>query len=80
MDPATGVTDAPDSWVERWFQHMYPFNLTGQPAVTIPVGLTADGLPNGLQVIGPRLADGVTLGFAAAAERRTGWDGPPPAI
>jgi len=80
VDPATGVTDAPDSWVERWFQHMYPFNLTGQPAVTIPVGLTADGLPNGLQVIGPRLADGVTLGFAAAAERRTGWDEAPPAI
>lgn len=80
VDPATGVTDKPDSWVERWFQHMYPFNLTGQPAVTIPVGLTADGLPNGLQVVGPRLADGVTLGFAAAAERRTGWDGAQPEL
>lgn len=74
VDPATGVTDKPDSWVERWFQHMYPFNLTGQPAVTIPTGLTADGLPVGLQVVGPRLADGVTLGFAAAAEQRTSWD------
>lgn len=80
VDPATGVTDKPDSWVERWFQHMYPFNLTGQPAVTIPVGLTADGLPNGLQVVGPRLADGVTLGFAAAAESRTGWNGARPEL
>ena len=80
VDSATGVTDAPDSWVERWFQHMYPFNMTGQPAVTIPAGLTADGLPIGLQVVGPRLADGATLGFAAAAERRTGWDATPPSI
>ena len=80
VDPATGVTDEPDSWVERWFQHMYPFNLTGQPAVSIPAGLTADGLPVGLQVVGPRLADGQTLGFAAAAERRTGWDATPPSI
>ena len=74
VDPATGVTDEPDAWVERWFQHMYPFNLTGQPAVSIPAGRTADGLPVGLQIVGPRLADGLTLGFAAAAERRTGWD------
>ncbi|MCY3956978.1 MAG: amidase family protein [Chloroflexi bacterium] len=80
VDPATGVTDKPDSWVERWFQHMYPFNLTGQPAVTIPAGLTAEGLPIGLQVVGPRLDDGVTLGFAAAAERRTGWDGAQPTL
>jgi aspartyl-tRNA(Asn)/glutamyl-tRNA(Gln) amidotransferase subunit A len=80
VDPETGVTDAPDSWVERWFQHMYPFNMTGQPAVSIPAGLTADGLPIGLQVVGPRLADGVTLGFAAAAEERTGWDRAQPSI
>ncbi len=80
VDPGTGVTDAPDSWVERWFQHMYPFNMTGQPAVSIPAGLTAEGLPIGLQVVGPRLADGVTLGFAAAAEQRTGWDAAQPSI
>ena len=78
VDPATGVTDEPDAWVERWFQHMYPFNLTGQPAVSVPAGLTSDGLPVGLQVVGPRLADGLTLGFAAAAERRSGWDGSRP--
>lgn len=80
VDPGTGVTDAPDSWVERWFQHMYPFNMTGQPAVSIPAGLTAEGLPIGLQVVGPRLADGLTLGFAAAAEQRTGWDAAQPSI
>lgn len=80
VDPVTGVTDAPDSWVERWFQHMYPFNMTGQPAVSIPAGLTEDELPVALQVVGPRLADGVTLGFAAAAEQRTSWSGARPAL
>ena len=80
VDPATGVTDAPDSWVERWFQHMYPFNLTGQPAVSVPTGLTPRGLPVGLQVVGPRLADGATLGLAAAAERRTGWNESQPTL
>lgn len=80
VDPSTGVTDEPDAWVERWFQHMYPFNLTGQPAVSVPAGLTADGLPVAMQVVGPRLADGATLGFAAALERHTGWDGAQPQL
>ncbi|MDE2902847.1 MAG: amidase family protein [Chloroflexota bacterium] len=80
VDPVTGVTDAPDSWVERWFQHMYPFNMTGQPAVSVPAGLTADGLPVAMQVVGPRLADGVTLGFAAAVEQRLGWDAAQPTL
>ncbi len=80
VDPATGVTNAPESWAERWFQHVYPFNLTGQPAVSVPVGTTPDGLPIGLQVVGPRLADGVTIGFAAAVERAVGRVGPPPPL
>lgn len=80
VDPVTGVTNAPDSWVERWFQHMYPFNMTGQPAVSVPVGLTADGLPVAMQVVGPRLADGATLGFAAALEQRTDWNAAQPRL
>ena len=44
------------------------FNLTGQPAITVPAGLTAQGLPIGLHIVGPRGADAKVLRAAAAYE------------
>ena len=41
-----------------WTPFTYPFNMTQQPAASVPCGLTSDGLPVGLQVVGPRHADG----------------------
>jgi aspartyl-tRNA(Asn)/glutamyl-tRNA(Gln) amidotransferase subunit A len=35
-----------------WTPYSYPFNLTQQPAITVPCGLTDDGLPIGLQIVG----------------------------
>ena len=35
-----------------WTAFTYPFNLTGQPAASIPVGFTDSGLPVGLQLVG----------------------------
>jgi len=43
-------------------------NLTGQPALSLPVGLTADGRPVGLQLIGRHLADHTVLTLAALFE------------
>ena len=51
----------------------YPFNLTGQPAATVPCGFTADGLPIGLQIVGPRFGDALVLRAAAAFERMRPW-------
>jgi aspartyl-tRNA(Asn)/glutamyl-tRNA(Gln) amidotransferase subunit A len=51
----------------------YPFNLTGQPAVTVPCGFTAAGLPVGLQIVGRRYADGAVLRAAAAFESARPW-------
>ncbi|MDR3212934.1 MAG: amidase [Azoarcus sp.] len=48
----------------------YPFNLSQQPAASIPVGFTADGLPVGLQIVGPRHRDDLVLRAARAYERR----------
>lgn len=51
----------------------YPFNHTGQPAITIPCGFTKSGLPVGLQIIGKRHADGAVLRAAAAFEAARPW-------
>jgi aspartyl-tRNA(Asn)/glutamyl-tRNA(Gln) amidotransferase subunit A len=60
-----------------WTQFCYPFNLTGQPAASIPCGF-ADGLPVGLQIVGRRLDDALVLRAAAAYEREHPFRLPPP--
>ncbi|VEH44291.1 Glutamyl-tRNA(Gln) amidotransferase subunit A [Kocuria rosea] len=55
-----------------WTPYSYPFNLTQQPAVTVPCGLSAEGLPVGLQIVGPRHGDQRVLDAAAAYEAAAG--------
>ena len=51
----------------------FPFNMTGQPAASVPCGMTPDGLPAGLQIVG-RIYDDVTVMRAARAwERAHPW-------
>ena len=50
-----------------------PFNMTGNPAASIPAGLTDEGLPVGMQLVGPRLADDDVLAASAAFERVRPW-------
>ena len=50
-----------------------PANLTGDPAVSIPCGLTRAGLPIGLQLIGPRWSEARLLAIALAYENATEW-------
>jgi aspartyl-tRNA(Asn)/glutamyl-tRNA(Gln) amidotransferase subunit A len=51
----------------------YPFNYSGQPAVSVPAGRTAAGLPVGLQIVGRRLEDALVLRAAAAFEAIRPW-------
>ncbi|HEU5300489.1 MAG TPA: amidase, partial [bacterium] len=51
-----------------------PFNLAGLPAITVPCGRTASGLPIGLQLVGARGADWTVLRAAYTYERLSGWD------
>ena len=51
-----------------WTPFSYPFNLTQQPACTIPCGFTSDGLPIGLQLVGPMFGDALVLRAARAYE------------
>jgi aspartyl-tRNA(Asn)/glutamyl-tRNA(Gln) amidotransferase subunit A len=52
----------------KWLQFTYPFNMTRSPAATVCAGLTAAGLPVGLQLVGPQHGDLVVLRTAAALE------------
>ena len=54
-------------WTE-WAPFSYPFNLTQQPAASVPCGLTTGGLPVGLQIVGPRHKDSMVLRAARAFE------------
>lgn len=58
-----------------WLGFLGIYNLTGQPAATVPAGFTRDGLPVGLQIIGAHLADEIVLGASAAFERARPWAG-----
>ena len=63
----------------RAMKRTCPHNLTGQPAISVPCGTAEDGLPVGLQIIGPRFREDLILSVAAAFEDQGGWrvDCPP---
>lgn len=50
-----------------------PFNLTGSPALALPIGFTDHGLPTGMQIVGRHHDEPVILRIAAAYEAATGW-------
>ena len=52
---------------EDWCPFTFPFNLTGQPAASVFAGMV-DGLPVGLQIVGPHLGDALVLSVAAKVE------------
>jgi amidase/aspartyl-tRNA(Asn)/glutamyl-tRNA(Gln) amidotransferase subunit A len=51
----------------------HPINFTGHPAISVPAGLTGEGLPVGLQIIGRRFDDATVLAVAATLERVRPW-------
>ncbi len=65
--PAGQVAMTPASML-GWTPFSYPFNLSQQPACTLPCGLTSDGLPIGLQLVGPMFGDALVLRAARAFE------------
>jgi len=56
-----------DNWI-NWSPYTYPFNLTQQPAASVPCGFSSDGLPIGLQIVGPARQDHLVLRAARAFE------------
>lgn len=65
--PSGGELDTPLPWI-TWTPYTYPFNITGQPAVTLPCGLGRGTLPVGVQIVGPWAHDERVLEHAAHAQ------------
>jgi len=57
----------------RWISFTYPFNMTWNPAASVPAGFSKEGLPVGLQIVGRRHADLTVLQAAAAFEQARPW-------
>ena len=57
-----------------WTFFGYPFNLTGQPAATLPCGFTSSGLPVGLQVVAPPQHDVLLMDLLEQFEQALGLD------
>ena len=64
----------------RWMEVVIPISLIGLPALALPVGFGAGGLPMGMQLAGPVGADARVLAMGQAYHRATDWPGkhPPP--
>ncbi len=65
--------ELPDRNLVSWVYYTYPFNLTGNPAASIPCGFTADGLPVGLQVVAGTNHEADLLSLSAAFESAKPW-------
>ena len=57
-----------------WSAYTPPYNLTGQPAVSLPVSWTPDGVPVGVQLVGRVGGDAALLALAAQLEVAAGWN------
>lgn len=65
--------ELPERDMVSWVSYTYPFNLTGQPAATVPCGFTKGGLPVGLQIIGRPHREEDVFRAAAAFEAVQPW-------
>ncbi len=72
---ATDVGGSASMWstIGRLLKCVAPFNYLGLPALSVPVGFTANGLPAALQLVGRPFAEATLLGVAAAYQRLAPW-------
>jgi aspartyl-tRNA(Asn)/glutamyl-tRNA(Gln) amidotransferase subunit A len=66
------VDEVNGKWV-NWTPFSYPFNLTQQPAASVPCGFTKAGLPAGLHIVGKMFDDRTVLRASQAYEGATAW-------
>ncbi|MCC6224817.1 MAG: amidase [Microthrixaceae bacterium] len=60
--------------IAHWIAFTPQFNMTGQPAMSVPMHWNDDGLPVGVQIVGPAFGEGLLLALAARLQAATRWD------
>ena len=73
LSPSSIDGQSVDPFFDDWCSLVLPANLTGQPAISIPMGFGDEGLPVGLQVMGRRFDDATVFTLAAAFEQAAPW-------
>jgi len=73
LDPACRIDDAEALDCTYRRQARAPFNVTGSPALAVPVGFTRSGLPLGMQIVGKPFSEALLYRVARAYERETRW-------
>jgi amidase len=67
-DPERAVAEGFD-----WLCFTYPYNCTGQPAISLPLGHSFRGLPLGVQLVGPPRGEALLLALAEQLEKDRPW-------
>ena len=81
VPPFSADLDRPAGAIGKsWYPFTFPFNLTRQPAASVPCGFTDEGLPVGLQIVGPPHRDLLVLQAAHAFEQALPWQQHRPAL
>ncbi|MDA1098555.1 MAG: amidase [Proteobacteria bacterium] len=73
MDPPFVIDDAAEIALKYARQARAPFNLTGNPALSLPIGFDGDGLPLAMQIVGRNFQEAMIYRIAAAYEGATDW-------
>jgi amidase len=58
---------------KRFTPFTSPFNVSGQPAMSVPLHMTPDGLPIGVQLVGRPRSEWTIISLAAQLEEAVGW-------
>ncbi|CAB3625102.1 amidase [Achromobacter pestifer] len=82
LDWPKQIAGRPMDTYHRWMETVTPWTLAGCPVISVPVGFNAQGLPMGMQLVGPPQADRDVLCLAQAYEQANDWVGarPPEAL
>jgi len=80
LAPAPAFADIVPNIPPNWPIQTMPFNVTGNPAMSIPTGFSASGLPLSMQIVGRAFDEGTVLRIGAAFEAATGLSARRPAL